>query len=279
MRSFSKYGLLLASGLSALSVSGCLNKGVLDATGSLSNATRPQQEQDLRRQGESLGQRFATNPGDAQNALNYARVLRATDQKAQAVAVLQQASIRNPRHQELLGAYGRALVETGRFKEANEILTRAHTPERPDWRILSTQGTLADQMGDHSLAQRYYEAALKIVPGEPSVLSNLGLSHALGNQLTQAEKILRQASDNPKADFRVRQNLALVFGLQGKFKEAEAVLRRDLSPAETAENLQALRLMVSQPNSWKALQGAGASSQLKLKNKSRSRDAQDDQQG
>src|SRR5215217_1089994 len=116
---------------------------------------------------------------------------------AQAVAVLQQAAIRNPKDLPLLAAYGKALADTGRYKEASEVLARAHLPEKPDWRILSAQGAVADQLGDHSLAQRYYEAALKIAPGEPTVLSNLGLSYAFSKRLADAEKTLRAAAATP----------------------------------------------------------------------------------
>ena len=88
----------------------------------------------------------------------------------------------------LLGAYGKALADVGRYKEAAEALGRAHAPERPDWRILSAQGAVADQMGDHTRAQSYYEAALKLVPQEASVMSNLGLSYALAKRLPEAER-------------------------------------------------------------------------------------------
>ena len=88
-------------------------------------------------------------------------------------AVLEQASIQNPKNMELLGAYGRALADVGNYQQALDVLGRAHTPDRPDWRILSVQGAVLDQMGRHEDAQRYYATALKIVPDEPSVLSNL----------------------------------------------------------------------------------------------------------
>ena len=43
-----------------------------------------------------------------------------------------------------------------------------------------------------STAQRYYASALKIVPDEPSVLSNLGLSYALSKDLKRALDRARQ---------------------------------------------------------------------------------------
>jgi Flp pilus assembly protein TadD len=125
--------------------------------------------------------------------------LRATDQRTQAVAVLEQASIRNPRSMPLLGAYGRALAEAGQYKQAIEALGRAHTPDNPDWSILNVQGAVLDQMGRHAEAQRHYAAALKIVPDEPSVLSNLGLSYLLTKDLKNAEITLRRAVAQPNA--------------------------------------------------------------------------------
>ena len=70
-----------------------------------------------------------------------------------------------------LALYGRALAEAGNYEQALEVLDRAHTPDQPDWHILSAQGAVLDQMGRHADAQRYYLTALKIVPDEPSVLS------------------------------------------------------------------------------------------------------------
>jgi Flp pilus assembly protein TadD len=253
-------GLLLA-GLVALSTGGCLARSKADFNASASYASMtastetPTQEQ-WRQSAEAWGRRFEANPADAQAAIYYARALRATDQRAQAVAVLQQAAIRSPKNLELLAAYGKALADVGRYKEADDVLGRSHAPERPDWRILSAQGAVADQVGDHAQAQRYYDAALKITPGEPTVLSNLGLSYALSKRLPEAEQVLRQADAHPDADARVRQNLALVFGLQGKLQEAEAVLRRDLPPDEVTATLASIRRMVAQPNSWAAIRKA-----------------------
>ena len=62
--------------------------------------------------------------------------------------------------------------------------------------------------------------------------------------------MLRQAAAHPEADRRVRQNLALAVGLQGRFAEAEEIARRDLPPAEAEQNAAYLRSMISQQNSW-----------------------------
>lgn len=184
--------------LLALPAAGCTTTGD-DTTGSIgmSSADVPHRDTDWRRQLAVWGPRYHANPGDAKAAMAYAEALRATEQRAQAVAVLQQASMRNPRDMKLLGAYGRALADAGQYPEALDALDRAHTPGNPDWRVLNAQGAVLDQMGRHLEAQRHYSAALKIVPNEPSVLSNLGLSYALEKHLKRAEATLRTAIAQP----------------------------------------------------------------------------------
>lgn len=247
---------LCAVALIALTTAACFNRSPT-TTGSIDpRATAQMSENDLRGHVQALAERHARDPDDVRVTIAYAGALRRLDQRAQAVAVLQSASIRTPNNMELLGAYGRALADVGRFEEADKVLARAHLPERPDWRILSAQGTVADQLGDHERARGYYQAALRIQPDEPSILSNYGLSLALGNELPRAESKLRRAAAHPGADQRVRQNLALVLGLSGKFDEAEKVLAQDLSRAEVAESMKSIRAMMSERNSWAAIRDA-----------------------
>jgi Flp pilus assembly protein TadD len=200
---------------------------------------------DPRRDVNLYRERFRANPKDIDAALQYGGALRATGQRSQAVAVLEQVAIGNPNNKAVLAGYGRALADNGNFQQAFDVLTRAHAPEDPDWRILSVQGTALDQLGRHEDARRYYASALKIAPDEPSVLSNLGLSFMLSKDLPKAEEALRQAYASGRADARVRQNLGLVVGLQGRFAEAEQIVRADLPADEAAANVAYLKQMLN----------------------------------
>ncbi|MGH7247529.1 MAG: tetratricopeptide repeat protein, partial [Pseudomonadota bacterium] len=86
---------------------------------------------------------------------------------------------------------------------------------------------------------------LKIVPNEPYVLSNLGLSYALSHDLNDADTVLRRAAAQHPADPRVQQNLALVVGLQGRLAEAEAIAGANLPPDQAAANIASLRQMLA----------------------------------
>jgi Flp pilus assembly protein TadD len=244
--------LLACAALTAvLTVGGCATMpgSAPEVTGSLSAAPRTQEE--WRREMNAWGPRYQANPRDAEAAMHFAQALRGIGQRAQAAAVLEQAAIHNAQNRVLLGAYGRALADNGNYKQALDVLSRAHTPDQPDWRILSVQGAVLDQMGRHQEAQRHYASALRLMPDEPSVLSNLGLSYALSKKLPEAEATLRRAAAQRGAEPKVRQNLALVVGLQGRFKEAEAIASGDVSPTEAAANVAYLRQMLAQQSEWK----------------------------
>src|SRR5579863_1961161 len=243
MRQQSSLARLLASvaltAILAAGLGGC--QTMSDITGSISPKGESKPDTDPHHAAEIYGERYRADPKNAEAALAYGQALRASGQRSQAAAVLEQATIAHPGDKALLAAYGRALADNGNFQQAFDVLSRAHSPENPDWRILSVQGTALDQLGRHDEARRYYTSALKIAPDEPSVLSNLGLSYMLSKNLPQAEEALRRAYASGRADARVRQNLALVVGLQGRFAEAEQIVRADLPPDEAAANVAYLK--------------------------------------
>ncbi|QPF81733.1 tetratricopeptide repeat protein [Bradyrhizobium genosp. L] len=247
----------LAGSLSAaillIGLSACQTSGPSDITGSLGDTVEQGEAPvDPRRDIETYHERLRANPKDADAALKYARALRATGQRAQAVAVMEQAVLAQPSNKALLAGYGRALADNGNFQQAFDVLGRAHTPEDPDWRILSAQGAVLDQLDRHDEARQYYASALKIVPDEPSVLSNLGLSYMLAKDLPKAEETLRRARERAPRDMRVRTNLAVVVGLQGRSAEAETIMKADLAPAEGAANVAALKKLLARKEAVRA---------------------------
>lgn len=265
MRQPSSLARLLASAavtaILAASLGGC--QTMSDITGSITSKAEAGpnpgsgSDADPRRAVEAYGERYRANPKDADAALRYGQALRATGQRAQAVAVFEQATIAHSGNKALLAGYGRALADNGNFQRAFDVLSRAHSPDNPDWRILSVQGTALDQLGRHDEARRYYSSALQIVPEEPSVLSNLGLSHVLSKDLPKAEEALRRAYASKRADARVRQNLALVVGLQGRFAEAEGIVKADLPAEEAAANVAYLKQMLARKDNPRAAGGSG----------------------
>jgi Flp pilus assembly protein TadD len=110
---------LLAAGLG-----GC--QTMSDITGSLTSSSSKAQAapEDPQRAVEVYGERYRANPKNADAALAYGQALRTTGQRAQAAAVLEQATIAHPGNKALLAAYGRALADNGNSQAAFDVLTR-----------------------------------------------------------------------------------------------------------------------------------------------------------
>ncbi|MGO7728981.1 tetratricopeptide repeat protein [Rhizobium johnstonii] len=245
-----------AASLLVLALAGCSTTKDRMTTGSVPKLTKPVEEMDateLRSATDRLGQAYEKNPRDPVTGVSYANLLRMNGRDTQALAVMQQVAIANPADRNVLAAYGKAQAAAGQFQQALDTIGRAQTPDRPDWKLISAQGAILDQMGRASDARQRYRDALDIQPNEPSILSNLGMSYVLTGDLRTAETYLRSAASQPTADSRVRQNLALVVGLQGRFPEAEQIARRELSPQQADANVAYLRGMLSQQNSWQKL--------------------------
>ena len=206
--------------------------------------------QQLEAAADSVGKLYVQDPKDKAVALRYANVLQMTGRADQSLAVMRKLAIDHPKDRDVLAAYGKALAAVGELEPALDAIRRAQTPEYPDWKLLSAEGAILDQLGKPDEARARYRRALDLQPDEPSVLSNLGMSYLLQGDLKTSEIYLGKAAAAPGADSRVRQNLALVIGLQGRFGEAEAIARRELAPEQAEANVAYLRAMLAQRDGW-----------------------------
>lgn len=245
--------------LAALAVAGCNSVGDFGKGSVTAQAINPSDPPaKIEAAAEYWTKRFADDPKDKTAAINVSVAMRALNKKLSAVLVMRQAQEFHPNDPEILGELGKALADAGQLQEAAGILDQAQKSGTADWRMLSAYGTVLDQLQRHKEAQASYMEALKLVPNEPSVMNNLGLSYALDKKLAEAETILRKAAAHPAAPQQAKENLALVLGLQGKFGEAEAVAKSTLPPDAVASNTSYLKQMMAQPANWAKLQAMEA---------------------
>lgn len=238
----------------ALWLAGCQSSGPITTHGGVSvTGSVNMTDQQVQAAVQSWGRQYDAAPKDRLTILNYAAALRLNGQSEQAVAVLRKGVIAYPKDREMLSAYGKALAASGKFDQALGVIQSAQHADRPDWKLYSAEGAILDQMGRTAEARDRYAKALAIAPGEPTILNNMALSHLLVGELKPAEQLLRQAATQPNASSRVRQNLALVLGLQGRFPEAEAVARQEMDPAQADQNVAYLKSMLSQANTWQQI--------------------------
>ncbi len=204
-----------------------------------------------------LGKKWQADPSNVNTGLAYANALESTGQTDKQLAVYASLHEANPANGKLAAIYGKKLVSNGRSNAAIPVLETAANAPDADWRVHSALGSAYDQQGLYDKARRNYQLALAADKDNLTVLNNMGMSFALEGNLKQAEATFRQADGLPRAraEPRIRQNLALVVGLQGRFDEASQLAREDLPPDQVEANMAYLRKMLAQPNTWQQLSG------------------------
>lgn len=251
-----RYFAILLALASSTMLTGCKQASRMDPSGNISTAsTAPASLEAV----AELGQTWEANPADVSKGLAYANALESIGQTEQQLSVYARMVERNPDNAKLAGLYGRRLAAAGRASEAIPVLERAAASNEADWRVHSALGSVYDQQGLYEKARAQYDKALAGDPQNLSVMNNLGMSYALEGNLKQAEATLRQADALPrsKSEPRIRQNLALVVGLQGRFEEASSLAREDLPPDQVEANMAYLKKMLSQPNTWQQISEGG----------------------
>jgi Flp pilus assembly protein TadD len=249
---------LTLTALAAMALSGCaINRATPLHTPDYSNFTSAQTSAAV----TDLSARYKRDPKDQQTMVSYAAALRAAGQADQAVAVMENGMLANKDNVDIKVNYAKALSAAGRYDQALNVIGDAIRPDAPDWNALLVKGAIQDQMGNNAGARDTYNQALLIAPTEPSLEGNLGLSYAMTNDLVQAETHLRRAASMPGANSKIRQNLALVIGMQGRFDEAKAIYAKELPPDQVDANMAYIKSMLSQQNRWASIKAAGATAQ------------------
>ncbi|MEM1087132.1 MAG: hypothetical protein AAGH90_05335 [Pseudomonadota bacterium] len=198
-------------------------------------------------------QEFQKDQANPETAFSFMQSLRAIGSYERAVEVGAGILPFHPDNYQILLEVGRSLLANNQPEAAAQALVRsADFSPVTEAAPLAALGLAFDRMARHDQAQEAYREALKREPTRVSTLSNYGLSLALSGRLTQAEEQLRLASGSPGADARIRQNLALVLGLQGKFDEMVEVDPN--IPRRTVEaNRKVLRQMIIPARSYESL--------------------------
>jgi Flp pilus assembly protein TadD len=244
--------IVLLAGVAAIALSACASNRASMTQPDFSGQSAAASQQTL----ADLAARYKARPQDKIVVIYYAAALRAAGQADQAVSVLETGLAVHRKDLDLQVAYAKALTAAGRFEQALNVADDAIDPASPDWNALLVKGAILDQNGRSDEARSLYAQALLIAPNEASLEANMGLSFAMTNQLEKAELHLRKAVAMRGANSQIRQNLALVIGLQGRFDESRALFAKDLPPEQVEANMDYIRALITQQNRWDLIKGA-----------------------
>lgn len=225
----------------------------------------PQQRAEARRldplaQSAFWGSEFEADPADAEAGAGLARSLRSLGRNDEAAEAATKALVARPDDTALLLELARAHIARGQGFYAIEPARKAAALNPKDWRPLTLLGVAYEQAERDDESEAAHRQALALAPTEATPLANYAMHLAAKGDLAGAEAQLRRAATLPSAGIQVRQNLALVVGLQGRLPEAEKLARADLPPEQVNNNLAYLRAAIGQAGagrSWDALRSGG----------------------
>ena len=181
------------------------------------------------------------DPTDAVAGVKLAQALRDLGRYDQAAEAAQATLNLQPNNLDALLELGRAHIARGQAFYGVAPLEKARDLAPRDWRSYSLLGVAYEQVRRFDDARAAWNQALVLSPDNPDVLTNAATAALTRGDAPGAETLLRRAAAQPTASAKVRQNLALALGLQGKMGEAEQILRRELPPEQAEQTLNWLR--------------------------------------
>jgi Flp pilus assembly protein TadD len=207
------------------------------------------------------------DPKDEVAGVKLSQSLRTIGRNDEAAEAAERVLVMHPGDLDGLLELARSNIARNQGFYAIDPARRAAAAAPRDWRPQSLLGVALDQVSRTAEARDAWNAALKLSPDNPAVLSNLAMSYFTAGDPAQAETLLRRAVAQPGSTLQTRQNLALVIGMEGRMPEAEQILREDLPPELAEQNLAWLRARVTPASAtgarpaaptrtWNAVQGA-----------------------
>jgi Flp pilus assembly protein TadD len=149
-----------------------------------------------------------------------------------AVQFAEQAVVLESQNASYRALLGRAYLAAGRFASATQAFTDVLALDPADGRAALNLALAQTATGEWVAARQTLEAhAARIAPGDR------GLALALAGDPASGMALLAEAARDPAATATVRQNLALVLALNGRWVEARAVASVDMSPALVDQRL------------------------------------------
>jgi Flp pilus assembly protein TadD len=184
--------------------------------------------------GQESRQAFAPKAGAPNLGLALqAQAALSSGQSVQAVEFAERAVAATPGDSELRALLGNCYFAAGRFASAEQAY-------RDSLSLMPAQPKLVLKLALVEIAQGRDADALAALDAARTALdpADYGLAIALAGHADEAVGLLNQVARAPGADARVRQNLALAYGLSGDWTMAKTVAAQDVPPEQLDARIQ-----------------------------------------
>lgn len=135
---------------------------------------------------------------------------------------------------------GNQRLKEGRLDESRRAFEQALVAKPDDADAHHGLAVIADKQQLFGVADNHYESALKKQPRNPNLLNDIGYSHWLRGGDQQAEKMLLEALAVEPGHKGATLNLSTLYGKQGRYEDAYALLRKGATESETKQYMAKL---------------------------------------
>jgi len=137
--------------------------------------------------------------------------------------------------------FAKALLAAGRKQESLSQLVEVEALMPGNWQVYSAKGITLDALERYAEAQQAYAQALAVSPKNAVVMNNKAMSLATWGRLAEAIKTLEAAAGINRTHPHIRQNLALLYAIDGNMDRAHALAAMDLDVSDLETNLSFYR--------------------------------------
>ena len=176
-------------------------------------------------------------PDSLDPILGQARNLRYSGKPRDAIGVLRRAMEGRGEQTPLLLELAKAQFASALTADSRETLLRLRDLTPEDWQVFAMLAMLEDNKGRFVEAQDLYRTALALSPDNASIVNNYSLSLAQAGELTKAIQLLEPIVYGEQSTAQARQNLAMLYVLNGDPESAEKLVEGDLPPDLARQNL------------------------------------------
>lgn len=177
-------------------------------------------------------------------SMGRAQVLDTLGQRGDAIAILNDLALSNPRSFAALSVLGDYLRRDSQFAAAEVAYSRAlaildETGRPPEWQTLYARAIVRSRLNDWPAAEADFRAALAIQPDQPSLLNYLGYSLVeRGEKLDEALEMIERAVAGEPSSGYILDSLAWALFRLGRYNEALPHMERavELAPTDAILN-------------------------------------------
>ena len=180
---------------------------------------------------------IANNSAPAEIKVELGDVLVESQSPDDAIDIYSQVEAKAPARLGATLGLTRAYIALGEPAKALDYADEARRLGPQDPRALVDRGVALDSLERHAEAQDCYRTVLAATPRHVSARNDLALSLALSGQYDEAIAIISPLARSSSATPRVRENMAVIYGLKGDAENAAIVSRADLDDDATKDNL------------------------------------------